>query len=69
MPEFEAIDKDYKFPTVRKWFLDTYKHEGETFNVKKENKKIRESRTIRNITEARKSVKVKVSAVSQKMDA
>ncbi len=66
MPEFEAIDKNNKFPTVRKWFLDTYKHEGETFNVKKEKKIIRESRTIRNIAEARKSVKVKVSAVSQK---
>lgn len=66
MPEFEAIDKNYKFPTVRKWFLDTYKHEGETFSVKKETKKIRESRTIRNIDEVRKSLKVKVSAVSKK---
>ena len=35
MPVFEAINKDNKFPTVRKWFLDTYKHEGKTFNVKK----------------------------------
>ena len=69
MPEFEAIDKNNKFPTVRKWFLDTYKSEGETFNVKKEMKKIRESRTIRSIAEARKSAKVKISAVSQKIDA
>ena len=39
MPVFEAINKDNKFPTVRKWFLDTYKHEGKTFNVKKEMKR------------------------------
>lgn len=69
MSEFEAVAEKYKFPTVKKWFLDTYKIEGETFNVNKEMKKIRESRTIRNIAEARKSVKVKVSAVAQKMDA
>lgn len=69
LPEFEAISKKFKFPTVKKWFLENYKNEGETFNVKKEMKKIRESKTERNIAEARKSVKIKVSAVSQKMDA
>ena len=66
MPEFEAISEKYKFPTVKKWFLEIYKTEGKTFNIKKEIKKIRESRTNRNISEARKSVKLKASAVSQK---
>ena len=69
MPVFEAINKANKFPTVRKWFLDTYKHEGKTFNVKKETKKIQKSKTDKKITEAKNSVKVKVSAVSQKESA
>lgn len=69
LPEFEAIAEKFKFPTVKKWFLETYKTAGETFKVNVEMKKIRKSKTDRKIAEARKSAKVKISAVSQKIDA
>lgn len=66
LPEFEAIVKSFKFPTVKKWFLETYKNAGETFKVNAEMKKIKKSKTDRKIAEARKSAKVKISAVAQK---
>lgn len=69
LPEFEAIVKDFKFPTVKKWFLEIYKNAGETFKVNVEMKKIRKSKTESKIAEARKSAKVKISAVAQKIDA
>jgi hypothetical protein len=66
MPEFEAISKNCKFPTVRKWFLETYKKAGETFKVNKEIKKIRKSKTDRKIAEAKKTA-IKISAVPREM--
>ena len=60
MPELEALAKNYKFPTIRKWFLENYKKNG-VFNVNKEKRNIREAKTKRNIETARKSVFVRIS--------
>lgn len=59
MPELEALEKDYRFPTIRKWFLENYKKNG-VFNVNKEKRNIREAKTKKNIEAARKSVFVRI---------
>lgn len=66
LPEFEAVNKNSKFPTVRHWFLDLYKKDGEKFNVKEEKKKIRQLKTKDTINNARKTIVVKVNSNEQK---
>lgn len=66
LPEFEAVKENGKFPTVRHWFLELYKKEGEKFNVKEEKKKIRQLKTKDTINNARKTIVVKVNSNEQK---
>jgi len=60
---FEKLKETNKFPTVRRWFLETYKDDTGKFNVKKEKEKINKTKTESAISEAKKVKLISVKPV------
>ena len=71
LPELDEMEKSFKFPSIKKWFLATYKKDGEKFDVEKEAKKIKDSKYEKKLSAVKTRAKAKLSVVptAEKIDA